>query len=268
MLRTAQCFGCLLLLTMVLMTVSACGTQAHAAGPEEWQHVSQWASMSGMKAHPYGHNGRWGRSGWRPTSGSGSNWQPSRTNNGNTSNNGMSNNGAGNNAKPAPTTPTPAASQPTSQPAKVSQPTSTPTSAGSSLTQAAQAVFAQINQERAGAGLKALQWNTQLVQSAHQHNLTMAAANQLSHQLPGEPDFGTRERNAGVNWTAAAENIAYSSGGNAQSQAVNLNASMFAEQPPDDGHRLNILSSNTNLGVDVYVDAKGQVWLTEDFATL
>jgi uncharacterized protein YkwD len=43
---------------------------------------------------------------------------------------------------------------------------------------------------------------------------------------------------------------------------------MFAEQPPDDGHRLNILSSNTNLGVDVYVDAKGQVWLTEDFATL
>ena len=107
-----------------------------------------------------------------------------------------------------------------------------------------------------------------LVQSAHQHNLAMSAANQLSHQLPGEADFGTRERNAGVNWTAAAENIGYSSGGNAQTEAVNLNASMFAEQPPNDGHRVNILSSNTNIGIDVYTDAKGTVWLTEDFATL
>jgi uncharacterized protein YkwD len=249
--RTTRFLGCTVFLAMILMTVSACGTQAHAdGGPEGWQHAPRWAGMHGMTATVTAHNG-W-KTKWRPTRGAGNQTtrsaQPSKTQTGSTSNQ----------------------TTQSAQPTQVSQPTTTPTStsASSSLTQAAQAVFTQINQERAGAGKPALQWNSKLVQSAHQHNLAMAAANQLSHQLPGEADFGTRERNAGVNWTAAAENIGYSSGGNAQSEAVNLNASMFAEQPPNDGHRVNILSSNTNIGIDVYTDAKGTVWLTEDFATL
>ena len=50
-----------------------------------------------------------------------------------------------------------------------------------------------------------------LQSSAHGHDLAMAAANQLSHQLPGEPDLGTRETNAGVSWTAAGENIGWTS---------------------------------------------------------
>ena len=132
-------------------------------------------------------------------------------------------------------------------------------------TPAAQAVFAQINQQRAGAGLPALTWSTQLVQSAHNHNLTMVAAHQLSHQLPGEADLGTRITRTGLVWSSVAENIGTGTGQSAQSMALTLNQSMFGEQPPDDGHRLNILSQNTLIGVDVIVDGSGQVWLTEDF---
>jgi uncharacterized protein YkwD len=137
---------------------------------------------------------------------------------------------------------------------------------GTATQQAAQAVFAQINQERASMGLPPFQWSNQLVQSAHTHNLTMQQANQLSHQLPSEPDFGTRITNAGVHWSMAAENIGVG-GGDPTSAATGLNQLMFDEKPPNDGHRVNILSSNTMIGIDVLVDTQhNKVWLTEDFA--
>jgi uncharacterized protein YkwD len=43
---------------------------------------------------------------------------------------------------------------------------------------------------------------------------------------------------------------------------------MYREKPPDDAHRLNILSYHyRNIGVDVYVDkAHSKIWLTTDFA--
>jgi hypothetical protein len=47
-----------------------------------------------------------------------------------------------------------------------------------------------------------------------------------------------------------------------------MEASMLGEQPPNDGHRQNILSSQANsIGIDVVLDrAHGRLWLTEDFA--
>jgi uncharacterized protein YkwD len=118
--------------------------------------------------------------------------------------------------------------------------------------------------------LPALTWDAGLQVSAHQHNLAMAAANTLSHQLPGEAAFGDRERAAGVNWTtSAAENIGEGSG-DPTSAAVGLNTLMFNETPPDDGHRLNILATSNNvIGIDVLVDTvNNKVWLTEDFAEI
>jgi uncharacterized protein YkwD len=108
-----------------------------------------------------------------------------------------------------------------------------------------------------------------LQSSAHGHDLAMAAANQLSHQLPGEPDLGTRETNAGVSWTAAGENIGWTSD-MTQAGALGLEASMLGETPPNDGHRRNILSATfAVVGVDVYLDSThGRLWLTEDFARL
>jgi Cysteine-rich secretory protein family len=42
---------------------------------------------------------------------------------------------------------------------------------------------------------------------------------------------------------------------------------MLNEKPPDDGHRKNILSSSfTHIGIAVFRDSSGTVWLTQDFS--
>ena len=100
----------------------------------------------------------------------------------------------------------------------------------------------------------------------------MAGGCGLSHQCPGEPPLGTRETDAGVHWTAAGENIgeagpvSRTSAAIAQA-AVGLTQDMLAEKPPDDGHRLNILSTAfDHVGIAVYLDGSGTVWLTQDFS--
>jgi uncharacterized protein YkwD len=133
-------------------------------------------------------------------------------------------------------------------------------------------VLALINQARTQAGLAALSFSSGLDQSASQHNSTMASGCGLSHQCPGEPAIGDRETAAGVHWTAAGENIG-DGGPEADTAAaiaqlaVGLTQSMLNEKPPDDGHRLNILSSTfTHIGIAVYRDGSGTVWLTQDFS--
>lgn len=167
---------------------------------------------------------------------------------------------------------------PTSVPTSIPTvaPTATPqpvTSSYPSDTDAAAAVLKLINQEREGQNLADLTWNTGLQASAHKHNLAMAAANTMSHQLPGEAPFGDRERAEGVNWWSAAENITWSSinqGITTTETADALNTGLFNETAPDNGHRLNILSSSSNVvGVDVIVDTTNhKIWLTEDFAQI
>ena len=137
---------------------------------------------------------------------------------------------------------------------------------------AAAQVLALINQARAAAGLPALTVTAGLDASSSAHNQLMADGCGLSHQCPGEPALGARETAAGVGWTAAGENIgeggpvADTTAAIAQ-MAVGLTQSMLNEQPPDDGHRLNILSSTfTHIGIAVYRDASGTVWLTQDFS--
>jgi uncharacterized protein YkwD len=49
--------------------------------------------------------------------------------------------------------------------------------------------------------------------------------------------------------------------------AVSLTQDMLNEKPPDDGHRLNILSAAfTFIGIAVTIDSSGTVWMTQDFA--
>ncbi len=137
---------------------------------------------------------------------------------------------------------------------------------------AAAQVLALINQARSAARLPALTITSGLQASSSAHNLRMAGGCGLSHQCPGEPPLGDRETAAGVNWTAAGENIgeggpvAGTDAALAQ-MAVGLTQSMLNEQPPDDGHRMNILSSSfTHIGIAVYRDSSGTVWLTQDFS--
>jgi len=133
-------------------------------------------------------------------------------------------------------------------------------------------VLALINQARATAGLPALTTTGGLETSSNSHDTLMADGCGLSHQCPGEPAIGDRETAAGVHWTAAGENIgeggpvANTSSAIAQ-MAVGLTQSMLNEQPPNDGHRMNILSSTfTHIGIAVIRDAAGTVWLTQDFS--
>ncbi|HST47027.1 CAP domain-containing protein [Jatrophihabitans sp.] len=134
-------------------------------------------------------------------------------------------------------------------------------------TAAATSVLRMLNAERAANHLPALGASVALTSSARRHNLAMAAANQLSHQLPGEPVFTTRISQAGVAWHSAAENVGWTTD-RSTAGANGLQAAMYGEKPPNDGHRRNILSTSVRyVGIDVLIDARtGKLWLTEDFA--
>ena len=171
-------------------------------------------------------------------------------------------------------TPSPSASaRPTApSPTAPSSAASATSPAGTSSGSAAAQVLALINQARSAAGLAPLTITTGLNSSASAHNSRMAGGCGLSHQCPGEPDLGARETAAGVHWTAAGENIgeggpvANTTAAMAQ-MAVGLTRAMLNEKPPDDGHRRNILSSSfTHIGIAVFRDSSGTVWLTQDFS--
>jgi uncharacterized protein YkwD len=174
---------------------------------------------------------------------------------------------------------------PTSMPASVPPPThsaappppaapsaSASQATGTASSAAAAQVLTVINQARAQQGLPALAISSGLNTSSAAHTSVMASGCGLSHQCPGEPALGTRLTNAGVQWTSAGENIG--EGGPEPDNtaaitqmAVNLTQSMLNEQPPDDGHRMNILSSSFHsIGITVFLDSKGTVWMTQDFS--
>jgi uncharacterized protein YkwD len=173
--------------------------------------------------------------------------------------------------------PVSSASSPTPSPHPAATATTTTAASASApgagdASAAAEQVLALINQARSAAGLPALTITTGLETSSSAHNLLMADGCGLSHQCPGEPPLGNRETAAGVDWTAAGENIgeggavADTSAAIAQ-MAVGITQSMLNEKPPDDGHRMNILSTTfTHIGIAVYRDSSGTVWLTQDFS--
>ncbi len=134
-------------------------------------------------------------------------------------------------------------------------------------------VLGLINKARARAGLPAYTITAGLDTSSGRHNAVMASGCGLSHQCPGEPSLGERETAAGVTWSSAGENIG--EGGPVPDRvasitqtALALTQGMLDEQPPDDGHRKNILSSEFHhIGITIHRDSHGTVWMTQDFST-
>lgn len=180
-------------------------------------------------------------------------------------------------AQPAPvrqSTPRPATTTRTTHPAPapitstVRKPPPPPAPAPVSASNYAWAILSTLNAERAANGLPALHMNSDLIASAHAHNLAMAAANTLSHQLPGEPGLATRILDAGYHYYYAGENVAWTTD-ESVSGVVSVHVSMYNEVPPNDGHRQNILSPNyRDVGIDVVLDAAhGKAWVTEDFGS-
>jgi hypothetical protein len=137
---------------------------------------------------------------------------------------------------------------------------------------AAAQVLAVINQARAQAGLPGYTVSAGLEVSSGEHTAVMADGCGLSHQCPGEARFSARISRAGVPWTSCGENIgdrgpAPDDGAAIAQAAVQLTRQMLNERPPDDGHRLNILSpSFRHIGIRVFRDARGRVWMTQDFS--
>ncbi|MGW7008600.1 sigma-70 family RNA polymerase sigma factor [Streptomyces sp. NPDC054933] len=170
---------------------------------------------------------------------------------------------------------TPAAPPHTAEPSPSLHPTpppsTTPPPQPAAISDAAQQVLTVINRARADNGLPPYTITTGLTRSAQAHNATMDNGCGLSHQCPGEAPLGDRETAQGVQWGAAGENIGQASAGPDPQQiataAVNLTQGMLNEKPPNDGHRQNILSSAfTHIGIAVYRDPNGTVWLTQDFS--
>jgi uncharacterized protein YkwD len=170
-------------------------------------------------------------------------------------------------AKPIPSKKTsPAAKSAPSKKAAPSPKTTSGASGYDARSDWADAVLDELNAERAAHGLSALQLNSKLSDSAHTHNLAMAKANTLSHQLSGEADLGSRASAAGYHWSMVGENIAYNSS-RSESGVLAVQKAMYNEKPPNDGHRKNILNSKfDDVGVDVINDSvHGKVWLVTDF---
>ncbi len=174
-------------------------------------------------------------------------------------------------ADPAPSgsASTPAgASVPASPAPSTTAPQPTPTSASGLVQQ----LLAQVNQLRASNGLRAYTLSTGLIASAHRHNLVMSGGCGLSHQCAGEAGLGARISAQGVTWHSCGENIGESGPASRTDAAVlaaakALTTAMYNEKAPNDGHRRSLLSTGfTRIGIDVVRDAKGTVWLTQDFA--
>lgn len=130
-------------------------------------------------------------------------------------------------------------------------------------------LFNLINSDRADHGLSAYTLNSTMSNGARQHDIKMAGSCGMSHQCSGEPDPCQRVSNEGISWTSCGENVGYSSPNPTLWAGVQqIDQAMLNEQPPNDGHRRNLLSTSFHrVGVGIYVDERGYVWITEDFAS-
>ncbi|KAA9154285.1 CAP domain-containing protein, partial [Amycolatopsis acidicola] len=114
-------------------------------------------------------------------------------------------------------------------------------------------MLALVNEERAGAGCRALTLDSRLTDAAQRHSDDMSARDYFSHTTPEGVTFGQRIKAAGYP-SPGAENIAEGSSTVAQTMRLWLNS---------DGHRRNILNcSYAKLGVGLARD--GWYW-TQDF---
>jgi hypothetical protein len=99
-----------------------------------------------------------------------------------------------------------------------------------------------------------LAWNTTLDNTAAAHSALMIQDNSQSHQLPGEPDLGTRVAAAGYDYSSLGENI-YAYG----TSVLQADAGFIVDWGPGPGgmqspagHRENLLSAGfTEIGIDI-----------------
>ena len=127
------------------------------------------------------------------------------------------------------------------------------------------AMVALVNRDRHQTGnLPPLAENVNLDWAARSHSVMMASTNNMTHN---GWDTEIRESHyvlGAPGWEG--QNIAYMTGGYAP---ATIESMFFNELPPNDGHRLNILSANYhNIGIGCIVNqSTGAYWWTQDFGS-
>ncbi len=122
-------------------------------------------------------------------------------------------------------------------------------------TKSESAIFTALNKDRQRAGVSTLERNAELNRVARAWAKKMA-----NSQLAHNPNLRTQ---VPAGWRALGENVAYNS-----AASNNTGIALYYAWMKSDGHRENILGQSwTHVGVGVYIDAKGQHWGTQVFAT-
>jgi uncharacterized protein YkwD len=130
---------------------------------------------------------------------------------------------------------------------------------GNPTSEVATTIVRLTNDERAAAGIPALQTNSQLMQAAQLHAGQMAAAQQMAHTLPDAtyPTVQDRLDAAGYRWQSYGENIASGYPSAAQAMSGWMQSS---------GHRANILNSGfTEIGTGYALDSAGWAYYVQVF---
>jgi len=113
-----------------------------------------------------------------------------------------------------------------------------------------------LNYERAAEKLPPLAWNGHAALAARKHSRLLAQHGDLSHQFEREEAVPQRMAATGLRFTDSAENVAVADAPEEAHMALMLSP----------GHRANIMNARYNaVGIGVY-EAKGRLWVTQDFA--
>lgn len=149
-----------------------------------------------------------------------------------------------------------AAKTTTSQAPSTTSNTSSGSAASGNVKAAEQTAFNLLNADRTKNGLPALKLNSQLTSLAENYAKDMVNRNFFSHYNPeGQSPFD-RMNQAGIKYSYAGENLAINTSPEAAETAF-MNSS---------GHRANILNSNyTDVGLGVAYDAKGRLYVVQEF---
>lgn len=156
-------------------------------------------------------------------------------------------------AQEAPQRPAQPARPPVAEKPSAPAPATTPAAPSSD---AAAAVLALVNKERATAGCSALTVNEKLTKAAQDHSADMAAHSNMSHTGSDGSDPGQRITRAGYTWRTYGENVAY---GYSTPEKV---MEGWMNSP---GHRQNILNcSFKEIGIGL---AQPNRYWTQSFGT-
>lgn len=117
-------------------------------------------------------------------------------------------------------------------------------------------LLSKANQERAKAGVSPLRMDDGLAQAAREHAAALAAEQQLSHQLPGEPPLAQRlAASTPLHLDRGGENVASAPSVEQAHESLMLSPA----------HRENLLNASYNVAGFGVVRSGHTLYVTEDF---